>query len=114
MNQQIVTFDERRFLVETVERQIVTELLDHERGTEVTGLLAAEAIALAEQIQADRHIPAWPQTDLAAALCARFELEVETNDPMARAAIAFTVQELLTDPDLAEWLYRMQTGGMAA
>lgn len=114
MNQQIVTFDGRRFLVENFDHQVVTELLDNQRGREVTGLIAGEAIALAEEIQANRHIPNWPQTDLSRVLAVRFELEAGTTDPMVKAAFAFAVHTLTADRELSEWLDRMQTGGRAA
>lgn len=114
--QQIVTFDGRRFLVETIERQVVTELVDHERGREISGADAGEAIALAEQIQASQHLPGSPHTDLSTVLTARWELETESADPFARAAVAFAVQQLLTDPELSELLDRERytQGGAAA
>lgn len=114
MNQQIVSIDGRRYLVETVEHQTVVELDDHQRGREVTGLLAAEAIALAEEIQANRHIPEWPQTDLSRVLAAGFELATEMCDDLIQAVMAYAVHRLVTDPELGEWLDRMQAGGRAA
>lgn len=114
MNQQIVTVDGRRFLVETIDHQVVTELLDNERGAEVTGTTAAEVIALAEQIQANRHIPEWPSSDLSQVLAVGFELATEMHDDLVPAVMAYAVHTLATDPELAEWLDRMQTEGRAA
>lgn len=114
MNQQIVTFDGRRFLVETFDRQVVTELLGNQRGAEVTGLIAAEAIALAEEIQANRSLLEWPQTDIAAALTMRFQLATEMADPLIPVVMAFAVQQFLRDPTLAEELDREQAKGEAA
>lgn len=114
MNQQIVTLDGRRLLVETHEVQLVTELLDNERGAEVTGLIAAEAISLAEEIQADRSLLEWPQTDIAAALTMRFQLATEMADPLIPVVMAFAVQQFLSDPTLAEELDREQARGEAA
>ena len=115
MNQQIVSIDGRRFLVETFDRQVVTELLDNQRGREIVGLEAGEAIALAEEIRSARGLPHWPQTDLSAEVALEFELATEAElDPMLHAAIAFTVQRLLADPDKAEQLDRMRTPGRAA
>ena len=115
MNQIITSIDGRRFLVESHEVQTVTELIDSERGAEVTGLLASEAISLAEEIRSARGLPHWPQTDLSAELALEFELATEAElDPMVHAAIAFTVQRLLADPDKAEQLDRMRTPGRAA
>lgn len=114
MNQQIINLDGRRFLVETHEHQTVTELDGHQRGREVTGLLAAEAIALAEEIQANRPIQEWPTTDVSEVLYARFELATEWPDAVARMAFAFAVQQLLADPKLMEDLDREQARGEAA
>lgn len=114
MNQQIVKVDGRRLLVETHEVQVVTELDDNQRGSEVAGLIAAEAIVMAEQIQANRSLPEWPQTEISAALTMRFQLATEMTDPLIPVVMAFAVQQLLSDPTLAEELDREQARGEAA
>jgi hypothetical protein len=110
--QQHFHHDGRLYVVETVSIPTVTEITEDGGGREVDGLEAAQVLVIAAQ---KTPLGIWAQSELSETLIGRFELEISTQaDPFVRAALAFAVHTLISDPELAEELDRMQTGGLAA